>query len=66
MSSGYLQSDKRMAFNKHIHKISLKPKDEQDVLIVNNTIFASKFTGFICKDCNLIVFDYSNAKAKEI
>lgn len=65
MIAGYLQSDKRMAFNKHIHKISLQPKDEQDVLIVNNTISASNFSGFICKNCNLIVFDYSNAKVIE-
>lgn len=65
MLTGYLQSDKRMAFNEHIHKFSLLPKDEKDVLIVNNIISASNFSGFICKDCKLITFDYSDSKKQE-
>jgi hypothetical protein len=47
MLNEYLQSDRVMAFNKHIHKLSLHTKDEQDMLIVNNKIGASNFSGFI-------------------
>lgn len=65
MMSGYLQSDKIMAFNKHIHKLSLLPKVDEDVLIVRNLFNASNFNGHICKNCKLVVFDYSNPKAKE-
>ena len=63
MTAGFLQSGNRMAFNKTIHKLSLHPKDENDVMIVNNPVSSSIFHGFICKNCNLIVFDYSDAKA---
>jgi transposase-like protein len=65
MLTGYLQSGNKMAFNKHIHKLSLLPKDEQDVLIANNIINACNFSGFICKDCKLITFNYSNPHSQE-
>lgn len=65
MQTGYLQTDKIMAFNQHIHKLSLHPKDENDVLIVNNMINGANFKGAICKDCGLITFDYTNINVKE-
>ncbi|MFQ9924146.1 MAG: PF20097 family protein [Beduini sp.] len=65
MQSGYLQTNKIMAFNQHIHKLSLLPKDEGDLLIVNNTVRGANFKGFICKDCGLIVFDYTQSNVKE-
>lgn len=65
MESGYLQTDKIMAFNQHIHKLSLHPKDEGDLLIVNNMISGANFKGAVCKDCGLIIFDYTQSNVKE-
>lgn len=65
MGNGYLQTDKIMAFNQYIHKLSLLSRDENDVLIVNNMISGANFKGAICKECGLIVFDYTDAKVKE-
>ena len=65
MKFGYLQTDKIMAFNQHIHKLSLLPKDEDDLLIANNTVRGANFKGFICQDCGLIVFDYTQSNVKE-
>lgn len=64
MQSGYLQSGTLIAFNKHIHKISLNPKYEDDIMIHKSAFNASNFNGYICKECGLIVFDYTNPKAK--
>lgn len=65
MTAGFLQSGERMAFNQHIHKLSLLSQDEEDTMIVNHTFGGSNFSGFICKNCRLIVFDYSNPKVKK-
>lgn len=66
MDAGYLQADKVMAFNKRIHRLSLNPKDKRDVLIVSHVFHASCFSGYICRNCGLVVFDDTNPNAKEI
>ena len=60
MQSGFLQAGNIMAFNKQKHKISLNPKDAEDVIIAQKAFTSTDFHGFICKDCGLVVFDYKN------
>lgn len=60
MQPGFLQSGNLMAFNKERHKVSLNPKDPEDVMIAQKSFTASDFKGFICKDCGFVVFDYKN------
>lgn len=60
MQSGFLQAGNIMAFNKQKHKISLNPKDAEDVMIAQKAFTGTDFHGFICKDCGLVVFDYKN------
>lgn len=60
MNQGFLQAGNLMAFNKQRHKISLNPKDEEDVIIARKAFTASDFNGWICKECGLVVFDYKN------
>ena len=59
MQSGYLQAGPVIAFNKHLHKVSLNPKHEEDVMIHKSAVKASNFNGYICKKCGLVVFDYT-------
>lgn len=60
LKQGFLQAGNLIAFNKRRHKISLKPKDEEDVTIAQKTFTSSDFNGWICKECGLVVFDYKN------
>lgn len=60
MQPGFLQAGSLVAFNKRRHKLSLNPKDPEDVMIVRNTFAAADFAGYICKGCGLVVFDYKN------
>lgn len=61
MQSGFLQAGNIIAFNKTRHKLSLNPKDQDDVMIASKAIFSTDFNGFICKACGLVVFDYKNS-----
>lgn len=60
MQTGFLQAGNLIAFNKTRHKVSLNPKDSDDVMIARKSFTASDFNGFLCKDCGLVVFDYKN------
>lgn len=60
MNQGFLQAGNLLAFNKQRHKISLNPKDEEDVTIAKKAFTSSDFNGWICKECGLVVFDYKN------
>ena len=60
MQTGFLQAGNLIAFNKTTHKVSLNPKDSDDVMIARKSFTASDFNGFLCKDCGLVVFDYKN------
>ena len=53
-----------IAFNKTMHKISLNPKDKDDVLIAKNLYMSTNFHGYICKECGLVVFDYKNGLSR--
>lgn len=58
MNKGFLQTGNLIAFNKQRHKLSLNPKDEEDVMISQRTFRSSDFNGWICKECGIVVFDY--------
>ena len=60
MQDGYLQAGNMIAFNKTRHKISLNSKDAEDVMIYKKAITTADFSGYICKNCGLIIFDYKN------
>ncbi len=60
MNQGFLQAGNLLAFNKQRHKISLKSKDEEDVMIAQKAFTSADFNGWICKECELVVFDYKN------
>ncbi len=60
MQAGFLQTGNMIAFNKTRHKISLNPKEKEDVMIAKKAFTGTDFHGFICKECGLIVFDYQN------
>ena len=47
MQSGFLQAGNIIAFNKTRHKLSLNPKDQDDVMIASKAIFSTDFNGFI-------------------
>lgn len=58
MQFGYLQTGNLIAFNKRRHKLSLNPKDPEDVMIARKVFTSNDFEGYICKSCGLIIFDY--------
>ena len=60
MQAGFLQAGNMIAFNKTMHKISLNPKDKDDVLIAKNLYMSTNFHGYICIECGLVIFDYKN------
>ncbi|MBP1925098.1 putative RNA-binding Zn-ribbon protein involved in translation (DUF1610 family) [Sedimentibacter acidaminivorans] len=64
MNTGYLQTGNLVAFNKQRHKISLNSKDPEDVMVSRRAFTSNDFTGYICKQCGLIVFDYLNPKTR--
>ena len=57
MQAGFLQAGNIIAFNKTRHKISLNPKDKDDVMIARKSFTSTDFHGYICKECGLVVFD---------
>lgn len=59
-AAGFLQTAKIVAFNKTRHKISLNPKDKEDIVLARKAFTGTDFPGFICKECGLVVFDYKN------
>ena len=58
MNAGYLQGKNLLAFNKERHKVSVNPRDKEDIMIVRNMFAGADFKGFVCKECGLITFDY--------
>lgn len=60
MQPGFLQTGNMLAFNRTRHKVSLNPKDKEDVMIAKKALISADFQGFICKECGLILFDYKN------
>lgn len=60
MDSGVLQAGNLMAFNKKRYKISISPRDKEDVMIAQQFLTGANFNGWICKECGLVVFDYKN------
>ena len=64
MSGGFLQTGSLVAFNKTRHRISLNPRDPEDVMVFKSMVAAGNFNGSICKECGLIVFDYENPVAR--
>ncbi|HIZ55950.1 MAG TPA: hypothetical protein H9671_07080 [Firmicutes bacterium] len=60
MQKGFLQAGNILAFNKQRHKLSLKPREPEDTMIVQKAFTATDFSGFICKECGLVIFDYKN------
>lgn len=60
MQAGYLQAGNIVAFNKRRHKVSLNPKDSEDVMISRKAFTGNDFGGYICKQCGIVVFDYAN------
>lgn len=64
MKSGYLQPERIVAFNKRKHKISMNPECEDDVMIARKAFMGTDFSGFICKECGLILFDYRSGTSR--
>ena len=64
MLPGYLQTGNLVAFNKERHKISINPKDAEDVMVSRKAFLSNDFEGFICKRCGIICFDYLNPKTR--
>ena len=64
MQDGFLQTGNMMAFNQTRHKISLNPKDPEDVIIARKPFASADFHGFICKNCGIVVFDYKNVMTR--
>ena len=62
----HIQTGNLVAFNRQRHKISLNSKDPDDVLVARRAFMSNGFTGYICKQCGLIVFDYLNPKTCSI
>ena len=60
MQPGFLQTAKIVAFNKTRHKISLNPKDKEDIVLARKAFTGTDFQVLICKVCGLVVFDYKN------
>lgn len=60
MTAGFLQAGNLIAFNKRRHKLSLNPKDPEDIVIAQKAFTATDFSGCICKECGLVLFDYQN------
>ncbi|WP_298032286.1 PF20097 family protein [uncultured Dysosmobacter sp.] len=54
------QTGNRLAFNRQRHKLSLNPKDGEDVMIAKKSFASSDFHEWICKPCGMVVFDYQS------
>ncbi len=64
MEEGMLQGMRRVAWVKEAHKFSLMPK-AGEVLLENNMVNDFLFPAWICKNCKMILIDYSDKKVKE-
>ena len=66
MEPGYLQISEYAAFNKQRQIWSLHPDEEGEIQLTGNGFFSNhrgNFHGWICRDCGLILFDYTNNRA---
>ena len=66
MDAGFLQISEYAAFNKPRQIWSLRPDEEGEVQITGDGFFSDhrgNFHGWICRDCGLILFDYTNNRA---
>lgn len=64
MQQGFIQGNQRIAWVKSKHKISILPQ-EGEVLLENKTFDSFLFTAWICKDCQKVLFDYSDKNYQE-
>ena len=66
MDAGFLQISEYAAFNKQRQIWSLRPDEEGEVQLTGDGFFSDhrgNFHGWICRDCGLILFDYTNNRA---
>ncbi|MBQ4607424.1 MAG: hypothetical protein IJB15_12010 [Clostridia bacterium] len=66
MDPGFLQISEYAAFNKQRQILSLRPDEEGEVQLTGDGFFSDhrgNFHGWICRDCGLILFDYTNNRA---
>lgn len=66
MDPGFLQISEYAAFNKQRQVWSLRPDEEGEVQLTGDGMFSDhrgNFNGWICRDCGLILFDYTNNRA---
>lgn len=61
MEPGFLQAQQIMAFNKKRYKFRIFHGEDPDSVILSQRVLSgADFSGYICKDCGLVVFDYKN------
>ncbi len=66
MDTGYLQISEYAAFNRQRQIWSLRPDEEGEVQLTGDGLFSDhrgNFHGWICRDCGLILFDYTDNRA---
>ncbi|MBR5445902.1 MAG: hypothetical protein IKV57_07260 [Clostridia bacterium] len=66
MDTGFLQISEYAAFNKQRQIFSLRPDEEGEVQLTGDGFLSDhggNFHGWICRDCGLILFDYTNNRA---
>lgn len=66
MEPGFLQISEYAAFNKQRQIWSLHPDEEGEVQLTGDGFLSDhrgNFHGWICRDCGLILFDYTNNRA---
>ena len=64
MEQGFLQRSGVMVWTKRIHKVTLLP-NEGEVLLMPGFLKPEEIPAFICKNCELIVVDYSATQVWE-
>ena len=64
MQPGFLQTVKIVVFTQTRHKVTLNPKDQEDLVLARKAFTGTDFQGFICKECGLVVFDYKNGLSR--
>ncbi|MBR4959794.1 MAG: hypothetical protein IKY52_02740 [Clostridia bacterium] len=66
MDTGFLQVSEYAAFNRQRQIFSLRPDEEGEVQLTGDGFLSDhrgNFHGWICRDCGLILFDYTNNRA---
>jgi len=66
MDAGFLQVSEYAAFNRQRQIFSLRPDEEGEVQLTGDGFLSDhrgNFHGWICRDCGLILFDYTNNRA---